>query len=211
MKSCRSYPSAVLVIVSFVPVVFTVTSIVFITMVWNNLSFSPLFDDQDILLDSPTSILQWICFMSVMPFLFAIICVVEYYQLCNISFIRDLRANDQKKHVLSFIFFLLIFCFVYVPIAGVHIKIYHHMNRFEVPTKDLLFNLQNLDETAHADKVQVFFDCCGIHNCTDWGPNIPYSCFKDFPKFNRTANFSNIFQKGYLTDLNNFVNAQVRD
>ena len=210
MKSCRSYPSAALVIFSVVPVVFTVTSIMFITMVWNNLSFSPLFDDQDILLDSPSSILKWMCFVFVVPFLFSIICVVEYYQLCNISFIRDLRANDQRKDVLSFILFLLTFCFVYLPIAGVHIQIYHHMNRFEVPTNDLLFNLQSFDEASYADKVQVFFDCRGLHNYTDWGPNIPYSCCKDLPKLNWTANVSNIFQKGCLTGLNNFVNVQVR-
>ena len=137
VKSCRSYPSVVLVIFSVVPVVFTVISIVFITMVWNNLSFSPLFDDQDILLDSPTSILKWLCFMSVVPFFFSIICIVEYYQFCNILFFRDLRASDQRKDVPSFIFFLLTFCFLYVPISGVHIQIYHHMNRFEVPTNDL--------------------------------------------------------------------------
>ena len=212
MKTCGSHPSLVLFIFSSVPVGFAAMSSVIIWMVWDDLSFSPLFDNQNILLDSPTSTLKWMCFMSVVPFLFLIICVVEYYQWCNISFIRDLRANNRRKDALRFICFLLSFCIVYAPIAGLHIQIYDLMKNYEISTNDLLFNLQNFKEATYVDKMQVFFDCCGLYNYTDWGPDIPYSCYIDLQKPDYTyTNASHIFQKGCLKDISAFVNAQVTD
>ena len=68
-------------------------------------------------------------------------------------------------------------------------------------------------EYAYWNKIQVVYECCGIHNYTDWaiwGSSIPYSCYVNQTITNCTANISNIYQKGCLHNINEFVNDQVR-
>ena len=45
------------------------------------------------------------------------------------------------------------------------------------------------------DKIQHTFECCGQHNYTDWGGQIPGSCCKNYCN---GCNESNAFQKGCL-------------
>ena len=210
MKRLSSRPFLILFIFSTVPVGCTLISLVYIMIVWNKLTFAPLFDNNEMFIADPTSSLKWICFVAIVPFIFLIICVAEYYQWCNISFIRDLRANDRRKAVLSFISFFLTFCVVYLPISGLHIRTFYLMKNYEISANGLLFNLHDFKQAPYSNKMQVFFDCCGINNYTDWSSKIPHSCCIDLKKHNCTENVSDIFQTGCLKSLNAFVNVQVR-
>ena len=208
MKKVSSRYFLVLFVFSTLPVGCTLISLVYITITWNNLSFSPLFDNDEMSIDEdPNTALKWTCFVSVVPFLFLIICVVEHYQWRNNALVSCL---DKRKKVLRFIFFLLTFCVVYVPVAGSHIQTFYLMKSYEVSRNDLLFTLQNFKDAPFSSKMQVLFNCCGVYNYTDWGPDIPFSCCIDLRKPNCTVNVSDIFQKGCFKGVNTFVNVQVR-
>ena len=143
--------------------------------------------------------------MGIVPSFFFIICVVETCHWCNLSFIRGLRANERRTDMRTFFFFLLVFLTAYAPIACLHFQIFYYMKYFKI---DLSMNDTDLEQ-AYWNKIQVVYECCGIHNYTYWR-TIPYSCCVEPQISNCTANISNIYHKGCLHNNNTFVNDQVR-
>ena len=208
----RSCPCLILFFLCIVPVGFTLFSILHIEQIWDNLSFSPLFDNQTLFLPGPseTFAAEAIICMSVVPLLLFIIFIVECCHWCNVSFIRGLRAHERKKEIRTFIYFLITFFVAFVFTAGLHFQIYYYMNHFKISNFDLMYNVEDYKFRTFLKKIQVVYECCGIHNYTYWGQNIPNSCCVDLQKPDCTANISNIYQKGCLKDIGSFVNNQVR-
>ena len=168
--------------------------------------FSPLLIEQTTsskLYDQTQTLsMEIISFMGIVPSFFLIICVVETCHWCNISFIRGLRTNERTD-MRTFFFFLLVFLTAYAPIACLHFQIFHYMKYFKISMNDTDL------EQAYWNKIQVVYECCGIHNYTYWS-TIPYSCCVNPQISNCTANISNIYHKGCLHNINTFVNDQVR-
>ena len=171
---------------------------------FKNLTFSPLLIEQTTSLYDRTKTLrkEFISFMGIVPFFFLIMCFVETCHWCNLSFIRSLRANERTD-MRTFFFFLLVYIIAYAPISCLHFQIFHYMKHFNVTMNDTDLKY------AYWNKIQVVYECCGIHNYTYWR-TIPYSCCVNQTITNCTANISNIYQKGCLLNINTFVNDKVR-
>ena len=154
---------------------------------FKNLTFSPLLIEQTTSLYDRTKTLrrEFISFMGIVPFFFLIMCFVKTCHWCNLSFIRGLRANERRTDMRTFFFFLLVFLTTYAPIACLHFQIFHYMKYFKISMSD-----KDLEQ-AHWNKIQVVYECCGIHNYTYWR-TIPYSCCVNPQISNCTDNISNI-------------------
>ena len=208
----RSCPCLILFFLCIVPIWFTLYSTVHINELWENLSYTPLFDSLRFTIHGPNETLaaEWITCMSVVPFFLFIIFIVECCHWCNVSFIRGLRAHERKKEIRTFIYFLITFFVAYLPIACLHFQIYYLMNNFKISSYDLMYDVEVDEFRTSLKKIQVVYECCGIHNYTYWGQNIPNSCCIDLQKPDCTGNVSNIYQKGCLKDIGTFINNRVR-
>ena len=164
----RSCPCVSLAILCIVPAVFIVFSVLHSEQVWGDLSFAPLIDNPTLYLPGPseTFAAETITLLSVVALLLFIISITECCLRCNVSFIRGVRADERKREILTFVYFLITFFVACVPTACLHFYIYYYMNHFNISNSELMYNVVVDEFRTSLKKIQVVYECCGIQNYT---------------------------------------------
>ncbi|XP_037536690.1 leukocyte surface antigen CD53 [Nematolebias whitei] len=99
-----------------------------------------------------------------------------------VSFLGFLGALKENRCLLL-TFFLLLFFLMLVELTAACLMLMYESELNKLIQKDLNSSLkkaqdQERNSTLQSvwDFVQNTFDCCGVHNATDWGENVPQSC-----------------------------------
>ena len=95
----------------------------------------------------------------------------------------------------------------YLGLIIVHFVNFHYMHTYTLSTD--AFADDFLVRSKFLDRIQMLFQCCGVHNYTEWGSGIPCSCCIDI-KPGCQQNISRIYHKSCSSDIVNYVNNEVR-
>ena len=133
------------------------------------------------------------------------------------------RPTKQKIDLCRFSFVLLMAAMLFITVCS-RIYLYCELRHFHVHEEILVQSMENTmkhhpydpDVLNSWNKLQIGYECCGIHNYTDWYQTlenrVPDSCCKVY-KTNCAKNLSiieNIYQNGCLQNLTFHINEQVR-
>ncbi|KAM9858446.1 leukocyte surface antigen CD53-like isoform 1-T2 [Aulostomus maculatus] len=133
-----------------------------------------------------------------------------------VSFLGFLGALKENRCLLL-TFFLVLFLLMLVELTAACLLLIYQGMIGEWVGKDLKTGLEtekgqprNSSELrSEWDLVQTTFDCCGVHNRTDWGDKVPESCC-----YNKCQNPPQYREMGCLVKMNswfenNFLNTGI--
>ena len=205
----RSCPCCGLALSLIVPIGISVFTWVFTSNIWENISFPNFFDDKVIYSNDPSSIFAgaWITFMAIPAFLWLVFVIFESCFWCNTRLVRGQRAHEAKRDQCRFIFMAAPIAFCYSGLVLMHFVYFYYMKSYSLSTD--AFPDDFLVRSEFLNRIQMFYQCCGVHNYTEWGSNIPFSCCINI-KPGCQQNISNIYHKSCLSDILNYVNNEVR-
>ena len=208
---CRACPCPLLSVIALIPVGFAVSLMVYVDSIFMKIDLSALFNDNTFYLRSPTSSETFaavcITFMSVSAVLIFVLLIFECCLCCNVTFVRGQRANEQSRDKCRFLFFAITILLTYISIACLHLVVYFDMKNYKIPESEAIMGLKNGIQMKNKnwDKVQVLYECCGVHNYTDWKlifhESIPESCCHEL-KESCSKNVSDIYHRGCLKKCN---------
>lgn len=101
-----------------------------------------------------------------------------------VSFLGFLGALKENRCLLL-TFFLLLFILMLVELAAACMLLVYDNEVSKWVENDLKDGLKRAKQPNNAtvlaewESVQKTLHCCGVHNASDWGPNIPNSCCSD--------------------------------
>lgn len=116
-----------------------------------------------------------------------------------VSFLGFLGALKENRCLLL-TFFLVIFLLMLLELAAACLMLIYETEIGKIVTNDLNNGLQkarnNTEKMSDWDPVQQTFECCGVHNASDWGDKIPNSCCKT-----GSCTGSNMYTQGCMDKL----------
>eukprot|EP00063_Salmo_salar_P042342 XP_014017177.1 PREDICTED: leukocyte surface antigen CD53-like isoform X2 [Salmo salar] len=102
-----------------------------------------------------------------------------------VSFLGFLGAL-KENHCLLVTFFILLFILMLVELTAAFLLLLYESKIDSFLQRDLTDSLEKSREPAKAgnltmstgdwDIIQTTFQCCGVHNSSDWKDNVPVSC-----------------------------------
>lgn len=129
-----------------------------------------------------------------------------------VSFLGFLGALKENRCLLL-TFFLLLFLLMLVELAAACLLLMYEESIADFVIKDLKTGLKDAKEhpktstyTAAWDGVQIWLECCGVYNYTDWDGQVPESCCNGTcstsPKYFKQGCYVKLkdyFEKHFLT------------
>lgn len=116
-----------------------------------------------------------------------------------VSFLGFLGALKENRCLLL-TFFLVIFLLMVLELAAACLMLVYEAEIGKIVTEDLNNGLQNArnvsEKMSDWGTVQETFQCCGVHNASDWGHNTPNTCCETPP-----CNPSNSYKEGCMDKL----------
>ena len=150
--------------------------------------------------------------------LLAINLIFECHLCCNVTFVRGLRIQENNRDVFKFFLFLVLASCVYLPTACILYYRFHGLHNYKAPQNIIASYLDdNWESLQMWDKMQIWFQCCGVYNYTFWYKKLhdthvlPDSCCKSYQiscgDFKR---IEEINEAGCLPNVTAHVTDQVR-
>ena len=148
----------------------------------------------------------------------------EYHMCCNVMFVRgQQRVRERNKEIFKVVLFTVMALAVHLATAIPCFYCFGQLNKFNATRAEINHLLFNYDERRW-NKIQIWFECCGIDNYNYWinntdiyifrhtkGKIVPDSCCKDYKT--GCGNFTNIDQineEGCLESVTTHINDQIR-
>ena len=142
---CSSYPCLWLTVVTLLPILCSVGSMVYLQTSWYDVSFSPLLGNFNFNTEDPVSMyyVVMIIFM-VLPAICTIsFCLFKCCICCNVELIRGQRVKEQIKDYWTFIFFAITSVVEYGPLFGMHVFFGVIISHCHVSESEALSTLSN--------------------------------------------------------------------
>uniref|UniRef100_A0A1A7X2U2 Tetraspanin n=1 Tax=Iconisemion striatum TaxID=60296 RepID=A0A1A7X2U2_9TELE len=130
-----------------------------------------------------------------------------------VSFLGFLGALKENRCLLL-TFFLVLFVLMLLELSAACLLLMYEKEITQQITEDLNSGLKdaknkgvNSTRQTDWDLVQKMMDCCGVHNFTDWGNQVPKSCCQShcedpYPKYRDQGclvKLNNWFEENFLT------------
>ncbi|XP_037337921.1 leukocyte surface antigen CD53-like [Pungitius pungitius] len=126
-----------------------------------------------------------------------------------VSFLGFLGALKENRCLLL-TFFLLLFLLMLVELTVACLLLMYESEIGKMVDEDLKKGLEKAkgetsnttDVMSEWDLLQVQLDCCGVHNASDWGENVPPSCKNKSSQIREKGcliKLKNMFEDNFLT------------
>ena len=109
----------------------------------------------------------------------------DCHMCCNVMFVKEQRIQERNRDKFRIVLFTIMALGVYIPPAVNCFLSFIHLYNFEYQTTEtaIAYYLSIYIGQRKWDKVQIWFDCCGVNNYTYWQSRheaVPDSCCKDY-------------------------------
>uniref|UniRef100_UPI0037E8856C leukocyte surface antigen CD53-like isoform X1 n=1 Tax=Semicossyphus pulcher TaxID=241346 RepID=UPI0037E8856C len=147
-------------------------------------------------------------------FNFANMLLISGIAITCVSFLGFLGALKENRCLLL-TFFLLLFLLMLVELSVACLLLVYEGEIGAWVTQDLDKGLEkakgkignSTEEMTEWDMIQNKLDCCGVHNVTDWGVNVPESCCigmcktpkPDYRQKGCLVTLKELFEENFLT------------
>ena len=145
-------------------------------------------------------------------------CIFECHLCCNVTFVRGQRVQENNRDIFKLVLFLALALCIYLPTAYICYYRFCGLHCYKAPEEIIAAYLDDKYESIQIwAKVQIWFECCGIHNYTYWYDKLhdthvlPDSCCKTYKT--GCGNFTrieDINEAGCLPNVTTHVTDQVR-
>ena len=129
-------------------------------------------------------------------------------------FVRGQRIQERNRDKFKIALFTVMALGVYIPPAVNCFLSFIHLYNFDAPETAIAYYLSNYIGQRKWDKVQIWFDCCGVNNYTYWQSRheaVPDSCCKDYrPGCGNFTSLDQINKRGCVPNVTAHVNEQIR-
>ena len=138
----------------------------------------------------------------------------DCHMWCNVMFVRGHRIQERNRDKFKIALFTAMALGVQIPPAVNCFLSFIHLYNFDAPQTAIAYYLSKHIDQRKWDKVQIWFDCCGVNNYTYWQSRheaVPDSCCKDYSP--GCGNFTSLYQineRGCVPNVTAHVNEQIR-
>ena len=133
---------------------------------------------------------------------------------CNVMLIRAQRIQEGNRYKFTRALFTIMALGVYIPPAINCYITYSELHNFDVTQTEITKFLSNYNNQRTWDKVQIWFDCCGVNNYTYWYSHqdvLPDSCCKNYsPGCGNFTSLDQINERGCVSNVAFHVNEQFK-
>ena len=91
----------------------------------------------------------------------------DCHMWCNVMFVRGHRIQERNRDKFKIALFTAMALGVYISPAINCFLSFIHLYNFDAPQTVIAYYLSDIGQRKW-DKVQVWFDCCGVNNYTYW-------------------------------------------
>ena len=133
---------------------------------------------------------------------------------CNTMLVRAQRLQERNRDKFRIALFTTMALGVYIPPAINCFITFFELYNFNASQADIAHQLSNYIDQRTWDKVQIWFDCCGVNNYTYWYSHqdvVPDSCCKVYrPGCGKFTSVDQINERGCMPDVAVHVNEQIK-
>ena len=214
-KKCCTCPGISLTCLLSIPVGSVFLFWFLVQLICDAKSFTSYFDEKRIAsfdgLSNDVNDL-WIYLMVVPTYFICVFLIVETCIWCNATHVRGERDPESNRDPCRFIFIAVTLVSKNIILVFLHFSIFYSLKFDAIPVEDFEDQFKfDEDFRPYSDTVQYFHKCCGLHDYTDWGADIPFSCCEvSVMKPDCQKNLSNVHPKGCLSVILTYVNNEVK-